>query len=334
MSESTLSALDLSASDAHLGKSFLLIGVDTYLADTALDIIRLKLKIHDKVDTFIVYGDEVKSSELNEHLDTFSIFSSAKLVIIRNAEKLDKKELDTLSEYFDAPSEIQSLAIVAEKIDARLSSWKKIKAGSITIVCDPPRFGGAIRSWLDKALKKMNKTMTAKAMEEFLNRVELDYYNAANELVKLDLLTQHASTITDKDVLKSLGTSRSGTLIDFYRALGRKQSKGALESMEKMLFADWEPLQVLSQVYRFYLSLWKILLLKKAHISDSEINSKHMGDIFQTQRKEYMEFSRNYKLESIEAIFGILLETDANFKLSVAEPNILLSTCLIKILDA
>ncbi len=334
MSETFTSALDFTQADVTLGSSFLLLGMDTYLADTALDIIRLKLKRQDKVDTFIVYGDEVKSSELSEQLDTFSIFSSSKLIVIRNAEKLDKKELEVLGSYFDSPSEIQSLAIIAEKIDAHLGPWKKIKAMATTIPCDPPRFGGAIRCWLNKALKNINKTMTPKAMEEFLNRIELDYYNAANELAKLDLLTQEKSTISDKDVLKSLGTTRSGTLIDFYRALGRMQTKAALEAMDNMVSADWEPLQVLSQIFRFYLSLWKIILLRRAHISESEINSKHLAEVYPYQRKEYMEFSRNSKPESLETIFGILLETDANFKLSVAEPSILLSNCLLRILKS
>jgi hypothetical protein len=36
----------------------------------------------------------------------------------------------------------------------------------------------------------------------------------------------------------------------------------------------------------------------------------------------------------MEAIFAILLETDAQFKLSVAEANILLCNCLIKVLEA
>lgn len=331
---STPTALEITPKDIKLGNSYLLTGTDAYLGDRVLDLLKHTLRKKDNVDTFIVYGDSVKSADLAEQLDTFSIFSSAKLIIIRNAEKLQKKELETLGDYFDSPSEIQSVAIVAEKTDIRFTAWKKIKAGSMQILCEPPRYGGILRSWLDRSLKNINKTMSPKASEEFINRIELDYYHAANELTKLDLLSHGRSQISEQDVLKSLGTTRIGTLIDFYRALGRKQARQAIEAMDKMLFADWEPLQVFFQFGKFYTNLWRIQLLRKAHVSDSEISAKHINDIFQTQRKEFLEFASRYSLVSLEAIFGILLETDAQFKLSVAEPQVLLTTCLLKLLEA
>ncbi|MDY0151598.1 MAG: DNA polymerase III subunit delta [Candidatus Cloacimonas sp.] len=335
MNESTIpSALNFSSAAVKLGKSYLLTGTDAYLSDLVLDIIKGTLRKLDSIDTFIVYGDSVKSADLAEQLDTFSIFSSAKLIIIRNAEKLAKKELETLGDYFDAPSEIQSVVVVVEKIDIRFTAWKKIKAGSMQVSCDVPRWGGEIRAWLDSKLGTINKTMTPRAKEEFLNRIELDYYNAANELTKLDLISHGRNQISEKDVMKSLETTRTGTLIDFYRALGRKQAKQAIEAMEKMLFAEWEHLQVFFHFNKFYTTLWRIQLLRKARYSDSEISTKHMQEVFNTQRREYLEFASNYSIKSLESIMAILLETDAQYKLTVAEPPILLTTCLLKCLEA
>ncbi|MDD4310249.1 MAG: DNA polymerase III subunit delta [Candidatus Cloacimonetes bacterium] len=330
---SSPTALDFNIHSIKLGVSYLLIGTDSYLSDVVTDKLKAKLKQTADVDIFIIYGDSIKSSDLAEQLDTFSIFSSAKLVIIRNAEKLGTKELAILGDYFDSPSDIQTVVIVTDKIDIRFTAWKKIKAGCDNILCEPPRYGGAIRSWLDKDLKERGKTMTPRAIEEFVNRIELDYYSAANELTKLDLLVGKNKSITEIDVLKSLGTTRIGTLIDFYRALGKRQTKQALEAMDKMIMADWEPLQVFFQFQKFYHSIWRIILLRKAHRSDNEILTKYIMDIYATQRKEFMEFARQYSLSSIERIFSILMETDAQYKLSVADPQVLLSACLIKIMD-
>ncbi|HNV92572.1 MAG TPA: DNA polymerase III subunit delta [Candidatus Cloacimonas sp.] len=332
--EAPIFALDFAAANVNLGSSYLLVGTDSYLVDKVIETIKKKLKKKENIDTFIIYGDDVKSSELADILDTYTIFSSAKLVILKNAEQLNKYELKTLSSYFSSPSEIQSLAIATEKIDLHNESWKQIKAHSTIINCESPRYGGAIRSWLDKSLKDMNKTMTIKAIEEFINRIELDYYYAANELNKLDLLTTGRNRITEEDVMKSLGTTRTGTLIDFYRALGKKQEKQAIEALEKMLNANWEFLQIFFQFTKFYNNIWHILLLKKAHISDNEIVSKHLSDIYPNQRKEFLELSRSYNLASLEKIFTILLETDQQFKLSVADSQILLITCLIRVMEA
>jgi len=47
-----------------------------------------------------------------------------------------------------------------------------------------------------------------------------------------------------------------------------------------------------------------------------------------------LELSRSYNLASLEKIFTILLETDQQFKLSVADSQILLITCLIRVMEA
>jgi len=325
---------NLASADLQLGRSYLLLGADAYLADKALQSIRTTFENGFDADTTIIYADDIKHSLLSEHLDAFSIFSSAKLIVIRNAEKFGKKELEVLSEYFDEPSDIQSIVVIAEKIDARLSAWKKIKSSCTLVVCDPPRYGGVLREWLETETKKIGKKFSSKAAEEFIARIDLDYYYAANELNKLDLLSANRTQITETDVLKSLGTTRMGTLIDFYRALGKRSPKLSLDALQLMMAADWEALQVLFHFYKFYAIIWRILLLKKSHLSDSEIISKHLMDLFQTQRKEFLDFSKHYSLDSVEKIFAILLDTDAKYKLSAAESNILLSRCLIEVLNS
>lgn len=324
----------LATGELRLGNSYLLLGAEAYLADKALEAIRTTLKSNFEADTTIVYADDTKPAVLAEHLDAFSIFSTAKLVVVRNADKLGKNELEVLTDYFNAPSDIQSIVVIAEKIDARLSAWKKIKSSCIVVACDPPKYGGALREWLDIETRKIGKRFAAKAAEEFISRIDLDYYYAANELSKLDLLSADRNQITEADVLRSLGTTRMGSLIDFYRALGKKSLKQTLETLQLMIAADWEALQVLFQLNKFYAVIWRILLLKKAHLSDSEIIAKHLMDLFQTQRKEFLDFAKSYTLNSVESIFRVLLDTDSQYKLSVADSNILLSRCLIEVLNA
>ncbi len=328
------SSMSLPVKDIRLGKSYFLLGGDAYQADKAIQLIKSTLQASNVVDTTILYGDEIKFSALADQLDAFSIFSSAKLVMIRNADKLGKKELDVLAEYFDAPSDIQSIIVIADKVDARIAAWKKIKASSILVTCDPPKYGGTMREWLAAETKRIGKRLSPKAAEEFISRIDLDYYYASNELGKLDLISCERDVITETDVIKSLGTTRMGTLIDFYRALGKRNLKLSLEALQLMISAEWEALQVLFHFSKFYTVVWRILMLRKAHISDSEIQIKHLMDLYQSQRKEYLDFSRNYTLDAIEKIFAILLETDSKLKLSVAENNIVLTICLIEILKA
>ncbi|HNQ44328.1 MAG TPA: hypothetical protein PKI59_07850, partial [Candidatus Cloacimonadota bacterium] len=92
-------------------------------------------------------------------LDTFSIFSSQKLVILRNAESLKVAEQKVLAEYVASPSDTQSLIIIATKIDARLAGWKTIKQGSLEIKCEPPRSAYNLKPWLNGYLSKAGRQM-------------------------------------------------------------------------------------------------------------------------------------------------------------------------------
>lgn len=334
MEAKILNALEASNLKFRLGQNFLLVGSDAFLTDTVTKQIKSQLRIANEIDITIVYADEAKSGELAEHLDTFTIFSSDKLVILKNCELFHKKELEVLASYFDAPSDAQSVIITAEKIDARLSTWKKILSGTVRINCDPPRYGGEIRAWLVAELKRMGKSMSPKAIEEFSSRIELDYFSAANELVKIDLLAQDRRSFNEADVMASLGTTRTGTLIDFFRALGKRKAKPAIEAVELMLAADWEPLQVFFQLYKFYSVLYKIVLLRKNHISDSEISSKHIMEVYLSQRKEYLEFARAYSISALEAIMVILLDTDSKLKSSNVEKNLQLGLSILALMEA
>jgi len=334
MARETIAALDFNPKSVQLGTNFLLEGTDQWLIDRVSDKIRLIMQKEYGADVVVIYGDEIKAAQLNDTLDTLSIFSTRKLVILRNAESLEKKELAVVADYFSAPADTQSLLIISAKINLTLKAWKLAAAGSVHVSCEPPKWASMLQGWLKTMLREMGRRMTADAIVLFSNRVELDYASAYSELSKLLLLVKPNAVITDQDVLRAIGSSRAGTLTDFYRALGNRDRKQALGAITMMLQSDWQPLQVFFQIVRFYGSIHRILLFKRAHLSDYEIIASHINEVYDKQRKEYVKYADNYSLASMHRIYGILLDTDSQIKLSAASDELLLTTCVLKALDA
>ena len=329
-----ITATAFSSAKIGMGNTYLLLGTDAWLMDSVIDPIRAKLKKEHGVDVVTVYGDEIKAPQLNDVLDTLSIFSTQKLVLLRNAEALKVPEQKVLASYVTSPSESQSLVIVAAKVDFRLAAWKSIRQHSLEITCDPPRSAYNLKLWLDGVLTKDGIQMEPRAQELFLSRIELDYASAYNELQKLVLLTGAKNRISLADVERSVGTSRVGTMADFYRALGRRDLKATLETVQRMLDSEWEPLQVFFQFNKFYGAIHKILALRKAHITPAEISAKHLPELYPEQRKEYLGFAENYRIAAFKQIYAILLETDSGLKLSVASGQTLLELCAVRIMTA
>ncbi|HNZ06399.1 MAG TPA: DNA polymerase III subunit delta [Candidatus Cloacimonadota bacterium] len=331
MAVQSINALEFKPSMIGLGRCYLILGTDAWLCDSVLDPIRRELKNRLGADVVNIYGDEVKVPQLVDVLDTFSIFSAQKLVILRNAESLKVAEQKALAAYVSSPSDSQSLVIIATKVDARLVGWKSIKAGCLEIRCDPPRSAYNLKPWLNGMLSKAGRKMEEAAIDLFISKVELDFANAANELQKLCLLTGN-QRIGVKEVERSVGTSRVGTLADFYRALGRRDLKATLITVQRMLDSEWEALQVFFQFSKFYAIIHKVLALRKNHVTLAEIGAKHLNDLYMDQRQIFLEGSANYSLDTLRTINAILLETDSALKLSLAPNLTLLELCALRIM--
>jgi DNA polymerase-3 subunit delta len=323
---------------------YLIIGEDGYWADKVYRAIRSLIKRTMPVyDTVIVYGDEVKPVDLNEHLDSYSIFASNRLILLRNAHRLgeedrgrllpgkDKPLLAILANYLEHPDPSMVLVIIAEKVDGRISEWKKIKDNCQIVECEKIRHGGGMSSWLESYLRSHQKSMDKDVKVLFLEKVELDFLTAENELDKLLILVGDRKNITLKDIHTAMPTTRIGTQADFFRALGNRQTAAVLDKVLDMLNNEWVGMQILSMVFRFFLSIWKIQTLRAMKYTQQEIVSKHLNELYENQRREYPAFASNYKPDEMPGIFETILETDAQLKLSKASPETLMTICITRI---
>lgn len=316
-----------------LGESYLILGNDTYTADSLVSRIKHKLVTEHKAELITLYGNEIKANALLDVLDSFSLFSSSKLVIIKNADDLSARELEVIIKYFESEHDDQSLVMVAEKLDAKLTGWRKIKERLQQLNVEKPKFVNQLKDWTVERLKAAGKQFTPKALDEFISRVELDYAHADNELQKIFLLTDGKKNINETDVIRSLGTSRSGTIIDLHRALGKRNLPSSISQIQTMLANDWEPTQIFFNLRKVYLTIWKIRLLKDRHITDSEIINSHLPELFPSQKKEYVGMVAHYSLNALKEIFAILLESDARTKSSNVDTDLILYLTVTKIMN-
>jgi len=191
-----------------------------------------------------------------------------------------------------------------------------------------------MRAWLDQQLGEAGKSMETNAKQAFLQKVELDFSTACNELEKLFIYTSDKSIIKESDVQTTLATARAGTLTDFYKALGARELNKLLPQIEEMLADDWEPVQINANLFRFFHTLWRIQACRRKHLTDREISEHHLSDIFPSVRKYYFDYVAVYPYQELHSIFQLLLQLDSQLKLTAAEPAVLFDWYLTKICHA
>ncbi len=324
--------------------AYLVIGIDGFMTEKICQGIRSIVKRQlSPLETLTLYGDELLLSDLYDHLEGYSIFAENRLILIKNAHRLGEENkfrknperqkviLGAIAQYLSDPEPGHVLVLLAEAADGRVAEWKKVRDQCQVIVCEAIRWGNEMRHWLERSLRLQNKTMVERAKILFLEKVELDFYTAENELEKLLIFVGERSAITEQDVNVTLPTSRMGPMSDFYRALGNRDADKVTARILDMLENEWADLQILAVLFRFFLALWKIQALRSKHITPAEILKSHLKDLFEKQRKDYLAYASQYSPDEIAGVFRTILETDSAIKLTKADPATLMTVCAVKI---
>ena len=88
-------------SSGEISPLYIFKGDQIYLIDQALQELKNRvLGEADDTNYIIFHGDSASAEEILESASTIPMFSNRKLVVVKNAEKLNTKELAFLEPYF------------------------------------------------------------------------------------------------------------------------------------------------------------------------------------------------------------------------------------------
>jgi DNA polymerase III delta subunit len=128
-------------------------------------------------------GSEIGAESVMDAVQSFSLMGGTKLVIVRNADDLDR--MDTLIPYLkESPPEVDGsvLVLMAKGFDGRKKVSKAIEAAAAVIECDSVKDDDR-EPWIDYLAKRRGVRVTP---EEKLSLRSLDPWSL--EMVDLELL--------------------------------------------------------------------------------------------------------------------------------------------------
>jgi DNA polymerase III subunit delta len=319
----------------HSAPVYALIGGDMFYMGKVLQLLTQKFVDPNSRDfDFIQYfGGEIKNDSFMEQLDMLPFMGNKRVVIIRDLDSIDDiKYLQKLPAYLKDPSPEVILILTAEKIDARTVLGKEINERTMRIICREPRYKNDIRNWLNAELGKRQVRMENQAKEFFCDTVQMSYCAAVNEFEKIILFTNgEKDSITLQDVKSALGVARSSTIYELQDALGDQKCVQSLVMLEKMLQNDIEPIYIIYMINGFYQQLWRILLLLKRNMNQSEIMQRYMNDVFPSFREKILRFAKNYTIPQIRRVFDLLMLADTDLKSSPIKKNVIMDLLIYKI---
>lgn len=291
--------------------AYLLVGEDRLKAEKTLE--KLESYVDESMADFnldiVDAMESIDKDELLLSLNTLPFMTDLRLVVIKNAESLNKDVSEMLVEYLSDPLDTTTVALVATKLAKNTRLYKAIdKLGKKAVIpCEPKK-----RWELPEHVRSMaiahGKTIQPRAAEVLVSLVGESTIMLDTELAKLSVIVGDRDAITLEDVEENVARIAEVKPWDFMDEVCERRPDRAMALFHLM------PSQNLIGLYTLMLSRIRELLTAKAldrrGVPQTLAAELGMRD---WQVKHHLRWSRNYTRE--ELLKALTLAADCEYQL-------------------
>ncbi|MDI6632314.1 MAG: DNA polymerase III subunit delta [Bacillota bacterium] len=292
---------------------YLFYGPEVYLQREAVRRFREALVGEDALNYATLDGEEASPREVVEIADTLPLFSSRRLVVVKNAPYFTsgrQKEDPALIAYLRRPSAATCLIFcTAAAVDKRREVYKLVQAHGRTVEFThlAPE---DLKKWFQKRARQAGKVFEPGAADALLAAGrELTVLH--NELEKVLAYTGDNPAITAADVAAVLTPTGEETVFAAVDAFGERRYPAALAKIRALL--ETEPAGVVLALLARQL---RLIILAQDFLSAggrSEALARELG-VHPFVAKKVTAQARRFPRTEVEELFRSLLELDAAVK--------------------
>ena len=297
----------------HYKPVYLLTGEENHYIDVVSDWMEDHL-VDETVRDFdqtVVYGRDVDMGTVISHAKRYPMMSPVHLVLVKEAQALEKEQWNLLVPYLKAPSQ-QTVLVFCYRhkaFDKRTAAYKAIAAAGV-VYETPKIYDNQVPAWIVREAASHGVQVTAKAasmLAEFLGK---DLGKVAGELSKLYPLIPQGGTIDEQLVEEQVGISKEYNVFELQKAIGQRDPLLCNRIVNH--FADnpkKNPIQVtLPLLYNYFL---KVMIY---HQLENKSDAPKALGCPPSFVQDYADAARNYSLGKLATCIDYLYETDLRCK--------------------
>lgn len=309
---------------------YLFSGEEDYLKEDALRRIKEAL-IKSEFLQFnydLLSGKEISGAELLNKLLTLPVGGEKRLIVIRDAQKLNPSTEERIIEYLKNPFHTSCLVLWAPKVDLRKKFYATIEKGGESVVFYLLR-DRELSLWVRNNLAQRKKKISVDALNLLIERVGNNLGEMAGEIEKLLIHIGNGNEINLEDVESLVGTVKTHTIFELTDALGKKREKEALGILSRMMDEGTSATEILYMVVRQFRLLLRIKNLLEKKFSENKIIQALALKPFVV--KNLVSQAGNFSLEKLIESFGNLLQAEVEIKSSIKTPRMVLELLILKL---
>jgi DNA polymerase-3 subunit delta len=299
-------------------------GDQSYLIDQAVSGLRHTLAgPSGNADYTLLHGESVSGQEIADSASTYPMFSKKKLIVVKNAEKLQARELKALEPYIASPSPSTCLVLIFSE-----GKKPKISGKDVSLFEFSLGKGGAVSAVREEA-RKLGYEITSPGAQALIGLVGDDLQEIHNELIKISIYKGEKKTIGTSDVESLTSRTKFADIYQLINAVSKRDKRTAHRVLADLEASGEEPLSILG------LLTWRFRLIWRAkELSD---NGTPRGEMIKELRISPGQFYylsedlKKFTYTDIVRIMETLSESDKKLKMSYLPKSFVLTKLVIEL---
>jgi DNA polymerase-3 subunit delta len=324
--------LEKELSKGRLFPIFLVYGAEHYIVRILVDKIKevYQAEAGAEVDRFSAKGLDAVS--VVDSLQTLSMWSKGKLVIIDEADKLTAKSKDLITNYMASPNPSSILVFVSEKFDGRSKLYKAIsKAGAVCQI--QTIYDNQMPFWINRECRKHGRNISQDAAHFMTELVGTDLSAMAGAIEKIILYIGSKKMIDLKDVETVLSDTSQKSIFDLTNAVGSRNLSRAEDRLLNLLRNNENPVVIVNMLARHWRLLLKAIeLIGSRGVSDRDLASKLGVHPFFV--KEYVTQTKHFTKRKLAKGLKTLWNSDVAVKSSRLPREAILHKLIIELIGS
>ncbi len=308
---------------------YFLFGDEPYLLNQCVD--RFKYAVLDE-NTFdfnysLFYASDADIVTVKDTVETLPVFSSHRLIILKNSHELKDSELIQLEPILENPVDSSVFVIFAEKIDKRKKAIKILLEKAVCVEFKKP-YDNQVPQWISHLAQNLGLKITTDAIHRLHRLVGNNLSELDNQLQKIQQFLGTKTAIELADVNAVVSYSREENIFDFTKAIGQKDRVKALEQLVSLLDQGQNEVGIVHLLSRHV----RMLLTVRAGM-DQGLGGAKLASLAQVPSyfiESYCDQARLWPVRKLEDALVVLHETDKALKSSPVSSHIWLENMVLK----
>jgi DNA polymerase-3 subunit delta len=294
--------------DPALGTCYLFLGPEIGEKRDAVEEIRERLRGGGGFEETSFYAGETPVSRICAALLNGSLFSDARLFLVKNAELITKKdETALIASYIAAPEPSSALILISEETGISKTIEAAVDRKNRRVFWE--LFENRKTEWVASFFRREGCRVDAGGIEAILELVENNTDALRRECTKLMLFLGKERPINGADVEKWLSHTREESAFTLFSRIAAGDLSKGIESLHALLAARERPQTILAGLAWCFRKLRDYLALAAAGGGD-EAGLRKIGLASPKARADYALAADRYDLAAAEDCLALTAEYD------------------------